>query len=170
MNYFSKILIIDFMKSSIVKIAIVIFSISLSACFDDPGTDIVWGDQAYIELDRAGQPNPTVNRTFNIADGDVQRYNVQVNIMGRPQPDDVSVTFEIEAGSTAVEGVHYNKITSGNTVVIPAGSNIANIEFDVLVSNIPTGTPAPMFSVIVNVTGGDLPLSKYVRATFNLRR
>lgn len=166
------------MKSNIFKLFAFVSMLSLSSCFEDPGTEIVWGDKALLELDRAGQPNPTVVRTFALADGAAQTLNVQVNLMGKPQANDVTVNFTIAPGTTsataAVEGTHYNKVTSGTSIVIPAGENIANIEFQVLPGNMAvyssSNAAATTYSFIVTITGGDLPLSKYVTATFNLRR
>jgi hypothetical protein len=153
------------MKTS--KLFIVLAAILLVSCFDDPGTDIVWGDKAYIELDRAGQPSPTINTIVNRStDGNAIPFNVQVNLMGRPQNEDVSVTFEIGATSTAVAGVHYNKLTPGTTVTIPAGENVANIEFEILDDNI---NPGEVWPLVVTITGGDLPLSSYLSATFRLQ-
>jgi hypothetical protein len=156
----------------IFKIFILFIGVSLVACFDDPGTDIVWGDKAYIELDRAGQPNPVVNNQYNrLNDGTKYPLNVQVNLMGRPQSEDVTINFEIESGSTAIEGVHYNRLSTGNSIVIPAGQNTATVPFEVIADNIDPDAPgtADDLFIIFNITGGDLPLSKYVRATFNLK-
>jgi hypothetical protein len=151
------------------KLFIVCGALTLGSCFDDPGTEIVWGKDAYLELDRAGQPNPTSTNTFQrLNNGTTYPLNVQVNLMGRPRDTDTNVTFEIEAGSTAIEGVHYTKVTPGTSITIPAGQNIANIQFTVIADAIPTGA-ANQVSMIINLTGGDVPLSKYVRATYNLR-
>lgn len=149
------------------KILIFLAAILLVSCFEDPGTDIVWGDKAYLELDRAGQPNPTITTTVTrINDGETVPFNVQINLMGRPQNEDVSVTFEIGATSTAVAGVHYNKITPGNTVTIPAGENVANIEFEIIDEGI---NPGELWTLITTITDGDLPLSAYVSATFRIQ-
>lgn len=138
----------------------------VSACYDDPGTDILPWDQAYLELDRAGQGNPTVSSSFlRLNNGTKYPLNVQVNVMGRPRDVATTVNFTIEAASLAVPGVHYNKITSGNSVTIPAGSNSANIQFEVLADNINAGES---WSLIINVASPDLPSSQYVRATWNL--
>lgn len=149
------------------KIFIVLLSaFALTACFDDPGTDIVWGNKAYLELDRAGQPNTVITQTVTrVNDGQGIPFNVQINLMGRPQKDDVSVTFTITG--TAADGIHYDKITSGNTITIPAGSNTANIEFEILDDNL--DPLDPVTTLIVTVTGGDLPLSNYVSATWRLQ-
>lgn len=139
------------------RIFIILAAVILASCFEDSGTDIVWGDKAYLEIDRAGQPNPTINTTITrINDGVGVPFSVQVNLAGRPQNNDVNVTFEIDAASTAVAGVHYNKITSGNNFSIPAGDNVANIEFEILDEGI---NPGEVWSLIVKLTGGDLPVS-----------
>jgi hypothetical protein len=157
------------MKTLIGKITILFVAIFMASCFDDPGTEIVWGDKAYLELDRAGQAGsaPSVPLTVTrVNDGNAVPLNVKVNLMGRPQSEDVSVTFEIDATSTAVAGVHYNKLTAGNTITIPAGENVANIEFEILDENI---NPGELWKLKINVTGGDLPLSNYVSATWNIQ-
>jgi hypothetical protein len=146
------------------KILILIASMLLVACFDDPGTDIVWGDDAYLELDRAGQPNPTVSNTYErLNNGTKYAFSSQINIMGKPQTKDVTVNFTITG--TAVAGVHYNNL-SGNSITIPAGSNVATLNFEHLADNINSGET---WTLIITLTGGDLPLSKYVVVTHNLR-
>jgi hypothetical protein len=92
--------------------------------------------------------------------------NVQVNIMGRPQSTATNITFEIGTTSTAVAGVHYNKLTAGNSITIPAGSNTANIQFEILDDGI---EPNEVWDLVVTINGGDLPLSQYVSATFKLQ-
>lgn len=152
---------------SLNKLFIILTAVVLAACFEDPGTDIVWGDEAYVEIDRAGQPNPTINSIFTrLSDGTTYPLNVQINLMGRPRATATTVQFEIASTSTAVEGVHYNKLTSGNTITIPAGANTANIQFEVIADAI---EPLEVWPLTINITGGDLPLSKYVSATFRLQ-
>ena len=156
------------MKALIGKLTILIATITLAACFDDPGTDITWGNKAYFELDRAGQASPVVSKTYNrLNDGTKADLDVQVNIMGKAQKEDVSVTFEIDPASTAIAGVHYNKLTAGNTLTIPAGENVANIEFEVMPDNINTGET---WTLIVKLVDGDLPIATdYDSAKWNLR-
>src|SRR5687767_8226975 len=106
----------------ILNIFFVFSAFVLASCFDDPGTEIVWGNDAYLELDRAGQPNPTATTTFDLSDaGGTQEFNVQVNLMGRPRTTDTNVTFEIETGGTAIEGTHYTRVTTANSITIPSG-------------------------------------------------
>ncbi len=152
---------------SINKLFIILTAVTLAACFEDPGTDIVWGDEAYLEIDRAGQPNPNINSIFTkLSDGTTYPLNVQVNLMGRPRTSATTVQFEIASTSTAVEGVHYNKLTAGNSITIPAGSNTATIQFEIIADAI---NPSEVWPLTVTITGGDVPLSKYVSATFRLQ-
>jgi len=147
------------------KFLIVIATFTLISCFDDPGTEIVWDDQAFFELDRAGQPNPTVNNTFErLNNGTKYPFSAKVNLMGIPRSEAVTVNYTITG--TAVEGVHYNKLTAGTSVTIPAGSNSATIEFEHLADNLNSGE---LWTLIITLTTGDLPLSKYVTVTHNLR-
>jgi hypothetical protein len=151
----------------IIRLFVVAGALLVTSCFDDPGTDTVWGGESFIELDRAGQASPVVSKVFDrLNDGTTFPLDVQVNVMGLPQSTAVNVTFEIDPASTAVAGVHYNKLTSGNTLTIPAGASLANIAFEVLSDNINTGE---VWTLIIKITGGDLPLSNYVMATWQLR-
>jgi len=155
------------MKSVKNKLIILFTAIVLVSCFDEPGTDIVWGNDAYLELDRAGQPNPVVNSIFQrLNDGTTYTLNVQVNLMGKPRSTATVANFAIDAASTAIPGVHYNQITPGTSVTIPAGENVANIQFQIIADNIVAGEVWPL---IINLTGGDVPLSNYVKATYRIQ-
>lgn len=155
------------MKSLIKTIAFLGVIALVSSCYDDPGTEILPWDEPFLELDRAGQATPVVNSTFlRRNDGTTYPLSVKVNIMGRPRSTDTNVTFTIEGTGTAVEGVHYNKLTPGNTITIPAGSNSANISFEVLADNIEAGE---IWRLIISVASSDVPSSNYVRATWNLQ-
>jgi hypothetical protein len=151
------------------KYIFILSVLTLASCFEEPGTEIVWGNEAFLELDRAGQPNTVLPpATFaRLNDGTTYPFNIQVNLMGKPRGEDTDVTFEFGATSTAIDGVHYTKVSpAGTTVTIPAGENVANIELDIIADAI---NPGQILTLITTITGGDLPLSKYVSATFRFQ-
>ena len=143
--------------------------VGLFSC-DDPGTDIVVGDKAFLELDRAGQPNPTAALTYTQnLDGQPIRYKVQVNIMGRPQGSATNVTYAVDPASTAIAGTHYNIVGTTGSTSIAAGENLGYIEVDILDDTwTPLGSGGTV-DLVISITGGDLPLSKYVKATYRIR-
>jgi hypothetical protein len=158
------------MKRNYTYIILCAVMMFITACYDDPGTDIVIGNEAYLELDRAGQPNPSVSMEFNQdPDGTTapQIMDVQVNILGRVQKTNVTAAFEVDPSSTAIAGVHYNVLTTG-AVTIPAGSTSADIEIQVLPDGFDPDNDTAPWTLIFRLTGGDLPLSKYVQVTYNL--
>lgn len=139
----------------------------VSACYEDAGIDILPGGESFLELDRAGQATPVVNNTFlRKNDGTTYPVSVQVNIMGRPRTSATTVNFTFDAASTAIPGLHYNQITPGTSITIPAGQSTANIEFEVLADNIDAGE---IWSMIIAVSSPDIQSSQYVRATWNLQ-
>ena len=144
--------------------------LGVSACFDDPGTDIVVGNGSFLELDRAGQPNPVASLTYTKAvDGNPIRYKIQVNIMGPPVESATNVNYAIDPLSTAIAGTHYNLVSTAGTISIAAGESVGFIEIDILDDAwTPVGATG-VKDLIVSITGGDLALSKYVKATYRIR-
>lgn len=168
MSYWIRILTINCMKKHFVnKFLIALGAFILVSCFEDPGTDIVWGNKAYLELDLAGQPNPSEQLLFERKnDGTTYDVAVQVNIMGRPQKSATTVNFVIDPASTAIEGVHYNMITAGGSISIPAGENIGEIEYEVLADNIEAGEEWTLIFTLAE--SSSLPLSNYAELTYEI--
>ncbi|MBL7861946.1 MAG: hypothetical protein JNJ65_12350 [Cyclobacteriaceae bacterium] len=109
-----------------------------SACFDDPGTDILLDNVAVIEIQEAttatGLDIPkTYKRTV---DGLNLRDSIRVNLVGPQKSTAVNVAFSIDAASTAVAGTHYNLITT-SSVAIPANSSFGFIYYEIIDDNIP---------------------------------
>lgn len=148
-----------------------VFSIAITGCYDDPGTDILIGGNAFLELQDAGQPNPTITREFSQdPDGatDPVPLNVQVNIMGRQQANDITANFIVDGASTAVEGVHYRLVTAGGSLTIPKNTSFANIQIEVLPDGFDPDNDTDPWKLILKLTGGGLPLSTYTTVTYNL--
>ena len=155
------------MKNILIILSWLTAGVLITSCFDDPGTEIVWGDQAYLELQDAGKPNPTVSKSFT---KDVAPptpnvpFSSQVNIMGKQSGSAINVTYQIDASSTAVAGVHYKDL-SGGTISIPANESSATINFEAIPDNLTTSS----VTIVVKLTGGDLPLSKYIQVTYSIK-
>ena len=126
--------------------------LALSGCFDDPGTDIVW-DESIVEIAEATTAaGPNVQLTLEQeADGVATDGSVTVNLASRELDQPVTVTYEVSG--SAIEGVHYNLLGTGNTVTIPAGEFFAEIPFEVLTYNIPTDAPETLTITLTGAAG-----------------
>lgn len=79
-----------------------------------------------------------------------------VQLIGPHQTSDLNLTFVVDNTTTAVEGTHFNLLTTG-TFVIPAGSSFGYIRFEVLTDN---ATDQDSFTIDFTLTGGDLEVSE----------
>jgi len=128
------------------------------ACFDEPGTDILFDDShAYLEINEATTAGgSTIAKAYSrVNNGVGVRDSVRVNLAGAHRSTPVSVTFQIDPAGTAIAGTHYNMITTGTTVTIPPNSSYAYIYFEVLDDNI---EPLTNWDLKFELTGGDLPV------------
>ena len=135
-----------------------LLSLTLLSCFDDSGLDILFED-SFVEIDEATTSSGLAitkiyTRVINSAG---IRDSLRVNLVGPQRSTDVSITFAVDASSTAVAGTHYQFITTGNSVVIPANSSYGYIKFFVLDDNIAPSTTTQ--NLRINLTGGDVPAS-----------
>ncbi len=144
------------------------FSMVLTGCFDDPGTDIVW-EGSYVEIQEATTAaGSTITRAYaQQPDGVGTPVRLRVNLASAALSAPVTVNFEF--GGSAIEGVHYNKVTSGNSVTIPAGEFFAYIDYEVLTYNFGTDESQ---SISVTLTGASdgVELSNYSALTINTRK
>ncbi len=88
--------------------------------------------------------------------GQVVQDAIVAQLIGPHQNANITMQFEVDPASTAIAGVHYNLITSGQ-MVIPSGSSVGEIQFEVLTENFDVGE---RFSLIFNITGGDVAVSE----------
>lgn len=142
------------------KILFVFAAIALTGCFEDPGTDIIWPDSLrFVEIEQAATAaGSTVSNAYNQQDEDVPTPEVVTFGLASPTLDEpVTVTFEI--GGSAIEGVHYEMVTQGNQVTIPAGEHFASVDYEILTYNIPPGETWDLTFTITDVQGGDAEIS-----------
>jgi hypothetical protein len=93
---------------------LLLLSLSYISCTDD---DTVRGDKsAYI----VGFQRTSLSQSY-VATGDVVPLNVPVILIGgkegNPMGSDVTVSYEIDPASTAVEGTEYDLVNTTGTVV-----------------------------------------------------
>lgn len=130
---------------------IVIAFLALPSCMDESA--IIW-EGLVVEFDRisgrSGGVYPRENDGANIAE------ELRINLVGAHQAEPITVNYEIDNTTTAVEGVHYNLI-SPNPVAIPAGSSFAFIEFEILDENV---LPGERWLLRFNLTSSQAEISE----------
>ncbi|HRJ29977.1 MAG TPA: hypothetical protein PLV21_18160 [Cyclobacteriaceae bacterium] len=126
---------------------------AMFSCFDDAGTDILL-DGTFVEIQEATtSAGATVSKSYNrLNDGIAKKDSIRINLVGRQRSTPITVNFAINAASTAVAGVHYNMVTAGTSVTIPANSSFGYIRFDVLADNI---NPGEVWNLRFDLTGVD---------------
>lgn len=140
-----------FMKYTTLFVVLATF---LTSCFEEPGTSITFNEE-YVELDAA--TTPAGSRTYTYLrrnDGVALAAGFIVTRSSKSAANAANVTFEIQATSTAIAGVHYT--VSGTSLTIPAGEWTSTLPISILPDNL---EPGQVFTINVALTGGDLPVS-----------
>jgi|GEM_PF-1133590 len=145
---------------NIYQVLVVLLLVSaVSACFEDPGTDILLTGVAQLEIQEATTATGAdVSKSYNrVTDGRVIKDSIRVNLVGAQLSEAITVSFAIDPTSTAVAGTHYTLISSG-TVTIQPSSSFAFIYFNVIDDNI---LPGEVWKLKFNLTAatGDVQLS-----------
>jgi len=142
----------------------------VSACYDDPGTDILLDNVAVIEINEATTATGLdINKSYTrTVDGKNLKDSIRVNLVGPQRSTPISVTFAIDASSTAVAGTHYAMITT-SPLTIPANSSFAFIYFEVKDDNIAIGETWKLKFGLSGADGGATISSKYGAFTRGLR-
>lgn len=139
---------------NIIIVALLTFTLSLTSCFDEPGTNILF-EGAFVELDAAGTPSGSRTYTFlRVNDGQPKDAGFVLLFSGAPRSSDISVSYEIVAATTtAIEGVHYT--VASTSVTVPANANSVDLPFQILVDNIEAGE---VFDIDINITSADVSI------------
>lgn len=146
-------------------ISLLVVSVLLTSCFEEPGTAVTWEGGSFVELDAA--TTPTAARTYSylrLNDGTTYDAGFQVLLASAKNPNGVSVSFEIDAASTAIENVHYT--VDGSTVDIPAGEFVGELPITISADAIESGE---QFTIIVNLTDADVELGERSTATHRIQ-
>jgi hypothetical protein len=139
---------------NIIIVALLTFTLSLTSCFDDPGTSILF-EAAFVEFDAAGTASGSRTYTYlRVNDGQPKDAGFKLLFSGQPRSSDISVTYEIVAATTtAIENVHYT--VGSKTVTVPANTNVVDLPFQILVDNINAGE---VLSIDLNITSADVSI------------
>lgn len=141
----------------ILKFSLVVVALSFAtSCYDDPGTDILFED-TFVEINEATLAAGLVaNKSYlRENNGIAKRDSLRINLVGPQKSTATSVSFSIDASSTAIAGLHYNLIST-SPVEIPANSSFAYIYFEVEADNIELGEVWTMKVSISNPSVGSV--------------
>lgn len=125
----------------------------VSACYDDPGADMLLDNVAVLEINEATTATVSdISKSYNrVTDGKRIKDSIRVNLVGPQRTTPINVTFSIDPASTAVAGTHYAMITT-NLVTIPANSSSGFIYFEVIDDNI---LPEEIWTLKFSLTEND---------------
>lgn len=145
--------------------AMVLATLTTTACFEDQGVDTFFGGNQ-VEFNAGNLPNGLTTTQTRTSDTQTDILQVQVNRVSTSGTGAITVNIAVDPTSTAVSGVHYSLAT--NTVTIPAGEFVANFPVTILTGNIsPTETPQ-LKLIMESATGAELS-SNYADLAINIR-
>ncbi len=145
------------MNKHYIKAIVVMLLALLAVGCDDEFNDKTYKGPLLVEFAKAEAGSAGVY----LGDGGlVVPDAIVAQLVGPHQSTNITMQFEVDPSSTAIAGVHYNLITTGQ-LVIPSGSSVGEIQFEVLTENFDVGE---QFSLIINITGGDIAVSENQRS------
>ncbi len=146
-------------------LAVILTSMSMTACFDDQGVDTIF-DGGFVEFEDGRLPNGRTASFIRLTETQEDMVTLQVNRVSTVSTSPITINIEVDPASTAVSGVHYSLATQ--TVTIPAGEFIATFDVKVLTGNIdPSETPDLML-LISSADGAEIS-SNYGDLTVAIR-
>ncbi len=135
------------MKKSFIYLLAIAFTLSFMSC----GEEIIRTLQdEYVSL----SSDNTTLRFLRVGDGQAVDAGIQAVLIAAQKSSPVSVSFEIDGESTAVEGTHYT--VEGNSVTIDANQSFGTLPIKILPDNI---EPGEQWTIKVNLTSSDLNLT-----------
>ena len=130
-------------NNTVIKLMIVSFmALFLSGCLNDlfdekdltfqGESQLEWRPRNEVTVDTTGAP------LLELETGD-DNETLRAQLIGPQRDSDLSVSFIIGGESTAVEGTHFNLLTS-SPVTLPANSSsTASIEIELIDDSVPAG-------------------------------
>ncbi len=141
------------MKTYIKYLFGIVLAVFMTACYEDPGSDILFEAEPTLEF--VGSEAGTQGSYIRINDGLGTEDNFVVNLIAPFQTEAVSFTFEINPLTTAIEGIHFD-FPEGKTFSIPAGSLSVEIPFIVYDDEL---TPDDKLQIVVSLTSASAKIS-----------
>ena len=136
------------MKNFKLLVVLLLVSVSYTSCvLDDDTQTFTEGPNVLLF------PTSEVTGFFLSDDSADYEYTVPLRITGGngfPLNQDVTATFEVDASSTATQGVEFDLVDSSGSVLIEAGNTFSNIPIIVHSGELDPTNPA---TVVLNVTG-----------------
>ena len=146
-------------------LALLMTSMSMTACFDDQGADATFSGD-YVEFEDGRLPNG-VNATLVRASSEqTDLIELQVNRVSTSANDEISVTFEVDPSSTAVSGVHYT--LASNSVSVPANEFVATVPVTILTGNIEPSEAPSLKLKMISSTGAEIS-TNYSEVEINIQ-
>ncbi len=127
-------------------LAVLAASLSMTACFEEQGGDVLLGG-SYVEFEDGRLPNGRTVSFVRTGPDQSDLVELQLNRVSTNSSSPITVNISVDPASTAIAGVHYQ--FGGQPVTIPAGAFTASVPVTVLTGNIdPSETP----NLILNIT------------------
>lgn len=134
-------------------LALLFIAASLISC-DKDDSNLV--DEDFANTERVvGFLRTTQNVPYFEDLGTIRRefpFDIMNGGSGTPYNEDLTITYEVDPSSTAVEGLEYNFVNSSKTVVVPAGTNFGMLPLDVITGNF---NVTQKTTLVLNITAVD---------------
>lgn len=136
------------------KLLLLILTVAFFSCeeFDDGiynGPDQVgWGRAAFGSVNRYIE---------DVEVGDNDLDSLEIQLIGRQSSEPITINFELnDDRNEAIEGVHFNWVTTGGTVTIPANSSSAYVKFEAISDNF---SIEESIDLVLDITSADVDVS-----------
>ncbi|WP_192346607.1 hypothetical protein [Algoriphagus sp. Y33] len=130
-------------------LAVILTSMSMTACFDDQGADAIF-DGGFVEFEDGRLPNGRTASFVRLNDDQIDVVDLQLNRVSTVSSNPINVNIEVDPSSTAIAGVHYTFEATSTT--ISANEFVETIPITVLTGNI---DPSESPNLVLNITSAD---------------
>jgi len=143
--------------------ALLSLALLITSCFEEK--DPVYEGPALIEFSSVTYPSlaKQVKQSATTTD------NLVVQLVSPQQQQDLTLTYEIDAASTAREDIHY-KLPSKGSFVIPANTSFGNIDIEVLPGIDPVNTTETRTIIFILQGNASVNVSEnYKKLTYTIK-
>lgn len=135
------------MKNFKIIVLTLLTLVSFTACVEDDEED--FGSGPHV----VGFRNAQGSYIYTDNDIDPVQISEPINLIGgsngTTSTEDISISFSVDASSTAILGTHYSLNTTGNSISIGAGSDFTQLPITVFPSALPGNVP---LTIVINLT------------------